>query len=171
VGEIDGIFGQLSTVATKAFQKDYGLDPDGIFGKDTEKAVKHAVAHGMPAKNEPKSFWDEIRYFAREEFRCKCGGKYCNGFPVEPAEKLVRLADAVREHFDAPAIVSSGVRCEAHNAHVGGVSGSRHKYGTAMDFCVRGLPASTVLPYVQSRPETNFAYAIDSEYIHMDVIV
>ena len=167
VGEIDGIFGQMSKAATKAFQADYGLTVDGIAGPDTEKALKHAVSYGMPAK---KNFWDDIKYFERDEFKCRCGGKYCNGFPAEPSAKLVRLADRVREHFGVPITVSSGVRCETHNANVGGVANSRHKTGTAMDFSVRGMSASMVLAYVQAQSDTHYAYAIDSNYVHMDVV-
>ena len=171
VGEIDGKFGQMSTVAAKAFQKDYGLEVDGIVGADTQKALKHAVAYGMPAKNEPKNFWDDIKHFKREEFKCRCGGKYCNGFPAEPSEKLLRLADRVREHFGTKAIVSSGVRCQKHNDSLpGSVPTSRHRIGTAMDFCIKDMPASIVLAYVQKQSETHYAYAIDGSYIHMDVI-
>ena len=174
VGEIDGIFGQLSTTATKAFQADYGLTVDGIAGPDTEKALKHAVAYGMPAKKEDPAasgdFWDGIKYFKRDEFKCRCGGQHCNGFPAEPSEKLVKLADRVREHFGVPITVSSGVRCEKHNTKVGGVANSRHKTGTAMDFCVRGMSASMVLAYVQKQSDTHYAYAIDSNYVHMDVV-
>lgn len=169
-GEIDGIFGKQSTTATKAFQEDYGISASGVVDEDTEKSLTHAVAYGMPTKKEPKDFWEDIQYFERDEFKCKCGGKYCNGFPVEPSEKLVRLAEKVRKHFNAPAIVSSGVRCETHNANVGGVSGSRHKYGTAMDFRVQGKTGEQVLAYVLAQPETNYAYNIDGTYIHMDVV-
>lgn len=174
-GDIDGNFGPMSKLATASFQGDYDLEADGIFGPLTEAKILEAVAGtAKPVEAEPsaepESFWDSIKHFDREEFRCKCGGKYCNGFPAEPSQKLVKLADRVREHFGTAAIVSSGVRCETHNAKVGGVSGSRHKYGTAMDFTIRGVPASLVLPYVQAQPETNYAYAIDSNYVHMDVL-
>ena len=159
------------------FQNDYGLEVDGVFGPDTEAMALRAVTgDAVPATAEPEQsaqpddFWGSIKYFTREEFRCKCSGKYCDGFPAEPSKKLVRLAGRVREYFGAAAIISSGVRCETHNARVGGVSGSRHKIGTAMDFCIRGMSASSVLPYVQSQPETNFAYAIDGSYVHMDVV-
>ena len=174
-GDIDGNFGPMSKLATASFQDDYGLEADGIFGPLAEAKILEAIAGtAKPVEPEqpaePENFWDGIKHFDREEFRCKCGGKYCNGFPVEPSEKLVKLADRVREHFGVAATVSSGVRCETHNAKVGGVSGSRHKYGTAMDFSIRGVPASLVLPYVQAQPETNYAYAIDSNYVHMDVL-
>ncbi len=169
-GEVDGLWGPKSKQATVEFQREYGLKDDGEFGMQTEVKILEAVA-GLALPVEPENFWDGIKYFDREEFRCKCGGKYCDGFPVEPEKKLVQLADRVREHFGKPMRVSSGVRCEVHNANVGGVSGSRHKLGTAMDFCIDDIPAPVVLPYVQAQTETNYAYAIDSNYIHMDVIV
>lgn len=172
VGKIDGITGQMTKAAVKAFQKDYGtLEADGIAGAATQKALKHAVSYGMPAKKEPKNFWDEIKYFTREEFKCGCEGKHCNGFPAEPSEKLLKLADRVREHFNAPASVSSGVRCQKHNDSLpGSVPNSKHRIGTAMDFCIKGMPSSIVLAYVQKQSATNYAYAIDGSYVHMDVV-
>lgn len=176
-GKIDGIWGDQSEQATMCFQNDYGLEVDGVFGSETEEMAIRAVAGEAEPKpvepvspEQPDDFWNSVKYFRREEFRCKCGGKYCNGFPAEPSSKLVRLADRVREHFGAAAIVSSGVRCETHNAKVGGVSGSRHKIGTAMDFCIRGMSSAMVLDYVQKQGDTNYAYAIDSCYVHMDVV-
>ena len=82
---------------------------------------------------------------------------------------LIRVADRVRAHFGAEAFVSSGVRCQQHNANVGGVPGSRHLYGKAMDFCISGKKAAEVLEYVLKQPEIRYAYDIDGTYIHMDV--
>ena len=173
VGDIDGVWGTLSATATKAFQKDYGLKADGVCGADTEKALKHAVNYGMPAKKETAStgsFWDDIEHFNRKEFKCKCGNVYCNGYPAEMSEKLIKVADRVRDHFGAAATVSSGLRCTQHNANVGGVSNSRHLTGKAMDFCIKGKSASQVLAYVQKQSEIRYAYAIDSQFVHMDIL-
>mgnify|MGYP003304469701 CR=1 FL=1 len=85
--------------------------------------------------------------------------------PAEPNEALVRLADRVREHFGAPVIVSSGVRCITHNALVGGAVASRHMAGKAMDFCVKGKSASEVLAFVQSQKDVRYAYAIEYDCI------
>lgn len=170
VGNIDGKWGKMSETACKAFQADYGgLEANGKCDSDTEKALKHAVAYGMPAKKEePENFWDGIKYFKRSEFACKCG-KYCNGFPVEPKKALVQTADKVRAHFAAPATVSSGVRCEQHNANVDGVANSRHKYGKAMDFSVRGVSGKELLAYAQAQPEIRYAYIIEGDWVHMDI--
>ena len=166
---VDGISGAATAEAVRAFQKDFGeLAVDGIPGELTQGALRRAVAEGMPQKEEG-AFWKRIRYFTREEFRCKCGGKYCGGFPEAPSETLVRLAEMVREHFGRPMIVTSGLRCPAHNAHVGGVSNSRHLLGKAVDFAIPGCSAGEILAYVQPLPECRYAYAIDQSAVHMDV--
>ena len=169
VGTVDGVWGTLSKTATVAFQKDFGgLTANGMVDEATEKALKHAVAYGITKKE--SDFWADIKHFDRKEFKCKCGNIHCNGYPAEPEEKLVRVADRVREHFGSYATVSSGLRCTQHNANVGGVSNSRHLTGKAMDFCIKGKTAAQVLEYVQKQTEIRYAYAIDSQFVHMDIL-
>lgn len=50
VDEIDGKWSTCSKVAAKAFQEDFGLVPTGVVDEITEKALRHAVAWGMPSK-------------------------------------------------------------------------------------------------------------------------
>lgn len=140
-GGIDGIIGKATLAAVKRFQGDYGLIADGIPGPATQEKLVGAVAgtavkaSGPPAAGQPKtgSFWDEIKFFSRSEFRCKCGGRYCNGFPSEPKEELVRMAEEIRRRAGVPLNVNSGLRCVQHNAQVGGVSNSLHLTGQAVD--------------------------------------
>ena len=173
-GPLDGLWGEKSQRATIDFQRAY-MEPtavDGIFGAATEKRILEVIATGEEPVDDKMSatadWWKDIRYFTRAEFRCPCGK--CGGFPVEPEEKLVRLADQVREHFGTPVIVSSGVRCQAHNDVLpGSVKNSYHLRGKAMDFCVRGVPGATLLAYVKTLP-VHYAYQIgNSDFVHMDV--
>lgn len=170
-GAIDGKWGRKSLEATEGFQDDYGLDPDGEFGTKTEKRILEVITTGeAPRIREPEktgTFWDEVCFFKRGEFACRCGK--CGGFPAEPEEKLVRLADRVRDYFGGKATVSSGVRCQEHNARVGGVANSRHLKGKAMDFCISGLGSGAVLDYVQRLKGVRYAYAIDRDFVHMDI--
>lgn len=170
VGAVDGLDGPKTRAAVSAFQRDFsGLGVDGVAGEATQKALRHAVAYGEAVKDSltTDTFWDEIKYFRREEFRCPC--PRCGGFPVEPDEGLVRLAERVREHFDALVTVSSGVRCQAHNDELtGSAKNSYHVKGKAMDFAVKGKFAAQVLAYVRTLP-VHYAYAIDGRYVHMDV--
>lgn len=176
-GDVDGILGKNTRSAVLAFQKAENLATDGSPGPLTQAALLSAVAAGRfrgekaDAPNDSTgTWWDEIQYFAREEFRCKCGGRFCNGFPSEPSEALLRIADALREQAGVPITVSSGVRCQTYNDTLdGSVKNSRHILGAAMDFCVRGWPSSKTLAAVQQRPGIRYAYAIDASFVHMDV--
>lgn len=171
VGNIDGKFGTLSRVATKAFQKDFGIEDDGVCGRETEKALTHAVAYGMPVKKEETksdTFWDGVKYFKRSEFKCKCG-KYCNGFPVEPDEKLVKLLDQIREHFNAPVTITSGVRCKTHNKNCGGASASQHLVGTACDIKVKGVAPKDVADYAETLLPKSGGIGRYSTFTHVDV--
>lgn len=183
VGAVDGLDGPKTKAATSAFQRDFsGLGVDGVAGEATQKALRHAVAYGMdkPADSEYSSgappdgdFWAEIVGFTRNEFACPC--PRCGGFPVEPAERLVRVAVQIREHFGGkPVIVSSGVRCQAHNAELPGSSPtSRHMRGLAMDFAVRGVPVAQVLAYTQqlvAQGVSRYTYEMKGTgYVHIDV--
>lgn len=157
-GGVDGLWGEKSRQATEAFQRDYGLEPDGVCGPMTQKMLIGAIA-GTAVKlerpTEPEAaagdkthtgtFWDDIQYFTREEFRCQCNGKNCNGFPVEPQEEMVRTVDEIRRRLGIPISIvtagGSGVRCKKHNAEVGGVANSEHLYGRAADLHSSASPA------------------------------
>lgn len=145
---VDGISGLVTTQAVRDFQADNGLTVDGVAGGKTWAALKDAVAKDCFRQDDAQSipatatgtWWDDIRYFARAEFACKCG-KYCDGFPAEPDEKLVRTLDAIRAKLGVPVTISSGIRCTRHNANVGGVSNSQHLYGIAADLQSGAGPA------------------------------
>ncbi len=168
-GTVDGIWGSQSSAAASRFQRDYGsIDVDGIAGEITQEALKQAIASGMPEK-EQEDVWSHIRYWNREEFRCRCGGKYCDGFPAEPDRTLVELVDDLRAAAGKPAHASSGLRCPVWNSIQGGVTNSRHLTGKALDFSVEGMSGSSLLSLAQADPRTRYAYIIDGGWVHVDV--
>ena len=155
-GQLDGLWGEKSQRATIDFQRDFGgISVDGICGDQTEKAMKHSVAYGIGRKSDSTDYtadyanmqnnstenstdgntrtvWDEIKYFKKQEFSCKCG-KYCNGYPVDIDMNMVKIADEIRSRIGKPIHINSGLRCKTHNANVGGVSNSQHLLGKAAD--------------------------------------
>ena len=177
-GDCDGVDGKNTRAALRAFQQAEGLDPDGIAGQQTQARLREAVFQGRTKTGqEPAAaplgtgtWWDEIRYFSRQEpyIGCSCG--QCGGFPVEPSEKLMRLADAVRAAAGRPMVPTSTVRCRAHNKAVGGVENSRHLLGKAMDFSIPGWSADRTLALVRQQKAARYAYAIDGTHVHMDIV-
>ena len=181
-GVPDGIWGRLSREATLAFQADYGLTADGVCGTMTQKMLIGAIS-GTASKVEqtaeaehtavdnPKTgtFWDGIKWFKREEFACKCGRRYCNGYPAEMQEAVVKIADAARDHFGKPAHVVSGLRCRKWNAHEGGVANSQHMYGEAIDLRIDGVGAEELRQFVSTQPGHRWSYCINSTNVHFDI--
>lgn len=186
---VDGIWGDGSKEACRQFQEDFdGIGVDGVPGNQTQDALRHTVAFGLPEREEdPKKpsnekpdsgnadIWKNSKYFARAEFRCKCGK--CGGFPVEPAPKLVRLLNEAREDLGVPGLIISGVRCPAHNAAVGGVATSRHQKGWAVDILYQGKTPAQMEAYFNSKPECAYCYQIKDSNgklcgdVHVDVVV
>ena len=188
-GPLDGLWGEKSQRATIDFQRDFGgISVDGICGEQTEKAMKHAVAYGMPEKKSDSTdytgvqnnstenstngntgtFWDEIRYFKKQEFACKCG-KYCNGYPAEIDMNMVKIADKIRNRIGKPITINSGLRCKTHNANVGGVSNSQHLYGTAADLgCPSGCTPAQMASIAEDIIGDTGGIGIYSWGIHID---
>ncbi len=156
---VDGIWGPKSREAEEQFRKKYGISSE----ESIAATLKRAVA-------EEEDRWQGIWYFKREEFRCTCGGRGCNGFPAEPSGLLVKNAERIRLHFGRAVRVSSGVRCPLRNGELpGSAANSLHMQGRAVDFAVTGIGSGSVLAYVQTLPGVAEAYAIDGNYVHMGV--
>ena len=71
-----------------------------------------------------------LRHFEPHEFNCpdKCG----LGFAEMRIRFLLKL-DCARQDAGIPFIISSAMRCKAHNQEVGGVHDSAHLHGWAVD--------------------------------------
>ena len=138
-GPLDGIWGPESQQAAERFLKDFtGEDAtDNNVGDKTDAGAEESTVTG--------TFWDDIEFFTRDEFKCQCGGRYCNGFPEEPQEELVRTVNEIRRRLGVPVSIvtagGSGVRCPQHNAAVGGVANSLHLTGNAADLHSSKSPA------------------------------
>ncbi|MCG6552265.1 MAG: D-Ala-D-Ala carboxypeptidase family metallohydrolase [Candidatus Magnetominusculus sp. LBB02] len=71
------------------------------------------------------------KYFRAEEFTCRCG---CGLNNISAA--LVARLDKIRETADIALKITSGSRCKAHNAAVGGKADSAHLDGLAADIAI-----------------------------------
>lgn len=185
-GQIDGKWGPLTQAATEAFQKDYQLSVDGVYGNGTRDKVVDVIASGeksiiqqekenaaaapdAPADapaDDDALFWESIPNFEKEEFTCHCG---CGLNNVD--HRLVILCQKVRDHFDAPFLISSPCRCKKNNDRLpNSAPNSRHLYGRAVDFGIRGHSDGEVKRYLDTLPEVAYSYIMDSGNVHMDII-
>lgn len=158
---VDGVAGNATAGAVKDFQKNNGLVVDGIAGAKT-----YAKLNESKPTPQPSSGGYKCKYFDDKEFACKCG---C-GLNLQK-DGIKRIADQIREHFGRPAIITSGTRCVAHNKRVGGVSGSYHTTGNAIDIYVEGVSGAELQSYCQTivgSGKARYTYYITGKASHID---
>lgn len=103
-----------------------------------------------------------MKYFKIEEFKCKCG---CGKAEMMPStlEKL----DKARELAGIPFKITSGYRCDKHNAAVGGKSEGAHTSGYAIDIEASTSPAR--LSIIKALITVGFdRIGIANTFIHAD---
>ncbi|WP_133965479.1 YcbK family protein [Eubacterium limosum] len=127
------------------------------------------------ATEEPKAPEPEEReplmaspHFAMEEYRCDCTG-YCDGWPCAMRPELLEKIEALRCSYERPIIITSGVRCEARNEEVGGVSWSFHKRGCAADLYCPGIGVGDLAQTAKELGLNVLPY-YGSGYIHVEII-
>ena len=165
----DGLAGPSTVKATEQFQSLVGITQTGIANSETITALQNTVNGKEITNTVDKDWWEEIEYFTRDELKCKCGGRYCNGFPAEPKEMTVRLADRARKHFGRPAYCVSFLRCKTWNAIQGGVVNSQHMFGEAMDIRIEGVSANDLYSFFKKQPEVRYTYKINETNVHFDI--
>ncbi|QSX07651.1 peptidoglycan-binding protein [Alkalibacter rhizosphaerae] len=128
---MDGIIGPLSREKIRRFQKEHGLVVDGIAGPITKYEL----------------MFYKYKDFEKSEFKCKCGGRFCNGYPAKVEESLLKQLQQIRNYFGKPVIITSGIRCRTHNHNVAGADTSQHVHGKAADIKVQGVSPDLVYSY------------------------
>lgn len=191
---VDGIPGDETTAQTKAFQRDYSLDADGIWGAMTEKMAIGVVA-GTVARKEKQAisdnvsdktsiqtntlvqdapdWWGEIEHFSPEEKYITCPCFRCRGKKLYPEKRLMIEADHIRDLAKKPMIPSSVRRCQEHNDELpGSAKNSLHIAGLAMDFDIPALPDSEIKSILEAEKavgRVRYWYQMANGNFHFDV--
>ena len=184
---IDGIGGPATRQAIYDFQLSYGnrpdgtcLEADGIWGPATEGALRQVIGdREEPSRPEPvhpeqrdpeiPAWWAKYPDVSRESWRCQCGGRFCNGFPVEPSEGTVALLQKFHDHFGVPIRRHSGIRCNGYNATIAGASpNSKHRLGMAYDFHMDGISPKELYDFGDSLMPDFGGLGLYSWGIHID---
>lgn len=102
-------------------------------------------------------------HFDRGEFACRCG---CGFDTVDTV--LLEVLEAVRQYFGQPVNVTSGCRCPAHNATVGGAANSQHLLGRAADIVVKGTLPAEVVRFLRAAYPGRLGIGRYSNFVHVD---
>lgn len=129
---VDGVAGMTTVRAIKKYQQDNGLKITGTINMNTFKKL-------FVLTTNKEGYISE--HFRKEEFKCGCGGKWCNGYNgVEVDERLLKILEMIRERYDSPIIITSGIRCQRFNdSYKGALPNSSHRFGKAADIYIAGV--------------------------------
>ena len=81
---------------------------------------------------------------------------------------LVRL-DHLRGVINRPIYINSGYRCKEENQRVGGVPGSYHLLGMAVDIHVQDILLSDLLLYAQEVGFNGIGFYENNNFLHLDI--
>lgn len=173
-GALDGIVGAKTNAAYLALQEEHFTrqkDIDGLYGKNTDILLRSAYN------------LKDAKHFKLSEFKCKCGGKYCTGYPTELSKALIDNLEKIREEFGKPVQIKSGMRCEKWNSlQAGSAKSSRHLTGRAADIQISGVSTTQagrrqIMSAWRSLPNQRYTYAnINGSHpnmgnsVHVDVL-
>jgi len=102
--------------------------------------------------------------FKRSEFACQCN---CGFDDID--KRVPYILQQVRDHFGVPIRITSGCRCEKHNAAIGGSPRSQHMLGKAADFVVRGVDPGEVARYIDEQWPNTLGLGRYGTFTHVDV--
>lgn len=101
------------------------------------------------------------RYFTPKEFACSC----CGVSTMKPS--FLYLLNKARADAGVSFVITSGYRCPEHNAEVGGVKGSSHTKGCAVD--IRCTSGNKRFKVIQSLLDAGFTrVGVSKNFIHVD---
>ena len=103
-------------------------------------------------------------HFQEQEFLCR----HCGAGTGMISSRLIALLERTREIYGKPMRISSGFRCPAHNAAVGGVPTSAHLTGEAADvLCVLSGDRHKLLAAAYAAGSRRVG--ISGSFLHFDV--
>jgi len=94
---------------------------------------------------------------------CRCG---CKSGDITPA--MQQVVKALEAATGRQATITSGRRCEPHNKAVGGVKGSRHTTGKAVDLAVKGMTPGQVAAVARKIKGVRWV-GVYNGHVHVDV--
>lgn len=155
--------GEYNNTNLRKLQKAYmrSQDVDGVYGAETDKLLRHLYNVKLCAPS-----------FKPTEFRCTCG--HCTGYPTYMRRVELKHLQKIRDHYDRPMVVTSGLRCKYANNIPGSIDNSLHLVGRACDFYMAGVTDTLAnrkkaIKYIKTLPHHHYTYGngINSNGVHV----
>lgn len=160
--DIDGIIGNDTVACLTRYQTAVGLTADGIMGVETYRKLFNDPSYGVATTT--RNTGGISAHFNKTEFRCGCGGRYCNGYNgKEVSTSLLNILEKLRSYYGRPIVITSGIRCQKYNDSLrGSIKTSAHIQGKAADIYIRGI-TDTVSGRAQVK---RLAYQYGAKYVY-----
>jgi len=106
--------------------------------------------------------WAKVKYFKPDEFKSPDSNE------LIIKDSLVYQLDNLRMHYGKPIKITSGYRTVEHNVKVGGVAGSSHRAGLAVDIEV--LTSEDRFRLINLAMQCRFPrIGIGKTFVHLDI--
>lgn len=101
--------------------------------------------------------------FNLKEFECPC----CHR--VMLSNELIMQLQFLRNDIWLPIIITSGFRCDSYNEKVGGVPGSYHKLGMAVDVTIKNGKLTELYFLAKELKFTGIGIYPKRYFLHLDI--
>ena len=165
---IDGIVGKGHKNGVRQFNVIFLNKNLETYFEDTDKLLRIIYKSYCESPYMKDSDWQYFKNFKKSEFKCKCKGKGCNGYPSKIRMKLVMLVQYIRNRLGKAYKFTSALRCALHNKKVGGVPKSKHQYGGATDGYASNTTAKTIMSIAKETTLLNYTYQCGNVEVHTD---
>lgn len=170
--KVDGKEGAGTKSAYKFFNVIFLNVDSNAYTTATDSKLKAIYKSYNKSKYMTDSDWKYFTNFKLADFKCTCNGKYCDGYNGKKKKcpmKLIMVAQYIRNYYDKPVYISSGVRCKKRNKQVGGVKNSKHLKFCAFDGKVDNKKAVDVIKVLKKMPLVDYTYDINKYYFHVNI--
>lgn len=167
--EIDGIIGSGTKKAIYQFNTIFLNVKNDIYTENTDRLLKIIYNAYSKSVYMTDDLWQYFKNFKKTEYKCKCKGKYCNGYPHEISIHIVMADQYARNIYGKSVSITSGLRDIKWNDIQGGTDNSVHPKGQASDSGINEVKASTLRTTYKELAFVYYAYDITSKYVHKSV--
>lgn len=166
---IDGVVGSGTEKAIYQFNTIFFNNKSDVYTEKIDRLLRIIYNAYCKSVYMTDDLWQYFKNFKKTEYKCKCKGQYCLGYPHEISIHIVMADQYARNIYNKSVSITSGLRCKDWNKKQGGTANSVHPKGQASDSGIEGVKASTLRATYKELPFVYYSYDITSKYVHKSV--